>query len=122
MKGVRQGTFIMLAGVLLTISTGLLTVAEEDFVPLLFLPAICYIVGFLRILYAVFVQDRQAQRKKELQFSAPAPIARQPTYNELPPPRSVPVDAFVPPNRRTAEVIQPPSVTENTTKLLDDES
>jgi hypothetical protein len=39
----------------------------------------------------------------------------------LPAPRGTPVPNFVPRRANTAELVQPPSITENTTKLLDED-
>jgi hypothetical protein len=39
----------------------------------------------------------------------------------LPPPQSIPVPTFAPRRANTAELVPPPSITENTTKLLDED-
>jgi hypothetical protein len=119
-RGVRQATWIMLGGVLLSLFVALLTAAEDDFVVLLMLPAACYIIGFIRLLYAVFIQDRAELKQKELMVTIQSAISRHPA-RELVAPREPAVNTFARPDRKTAEVVQPPSVTEQTTRFLDDE-
>jgi hypothetical protein len=120
MKGARQGTWLMLAGLPLTFFVGLLTAIDDDFAFLLIFPALCLIMGFLRLLYGVFIQDR-AERKTQGTLSGAS--ATLPAYAgrnmELLPSRIEPVNNFTG-TKRTAEVVHPPSVTENTTKLLDE--
>lgn len=116
-KGARQGTWIILSGLLAGLVLGILTAVDDVFAVLLLLPLLCVVVGFLRILYGVFVQGR-AEKQKEL----PARSTAIPVWNEPAglPPGNAPVDEFMRPIRKTAEVAQPPSVTENTTKFLDE--
>lgn len=125
MKGVRLGTWIMLGSLAASLFVGLLTAMEEDFA-VLFLPcAAVFLVGFLRLLYAVFIQDRREQQQKEVETNVLAAILGQATTNvrpQLGQSPGVPVDNFTRPTKTTAEVRQPQSVTENTTRLLDNES
>ncbi len=80
------------------------------------------LVGLLRFLYAfMFVKDTV---QSPLQTTVPgAPysrtVAESPTRTALPSTQSVPVSDYAP-RIKTKEIVSPPSVTENTTRLLDD--
>jgi len=122
-RGARQGTWIILAGLLLALFVGLLAAIEEDFAVLFLFPLLCVVVGFVRILYGLFVQGRAEKQKELPRVSAAIPAWGGPIGGnpELLTPGTTPVDAFMRPIRQTAEVVQPPSVTENTTRLLDED-
>ena len=125
MRGVRQGTWIILASFIYTLFVAALSIADEDFAVLFLVSLAAFLVGFGRLLYAVFVQDRRARKQQETQTDTPAGIPVHTTNNaryQLGQPTGVPVDSFTRPIKTTAEVVQPPSVTENTTRFLDDEA
>jgi UDP-N-acetylmuramyl pentapeptide phosphotransferase/UDP-N-acetylglucosamine-1-phosphate transferase len=125
MRGVRLGTWIMLASIAFSLFVGFLAALEEDFVVLLLPAAVVFLVGFLRLLYAVFVQDRRELHQKEVETNVVAALLGQAPMNVRPQvghPFSMPVETFTRPIKTTAEVVQPPSVTENTTRFLDDEA
>lgn len=115
LKGARQGAWIMLVSLFLILFCVVLTAIDEDLAVLLIFPILCFLFGFVRLLYGVFVQGRPPREKKDVPQLPP--IMVQPA---LSPARGIPIENFTVPIRTTAEVIQPPSVTENTTKLLDD--
>ena len=126
-RGVRKGVWVILAGVLMTVVVGLLTAAEEDLVVLLFLPLLCFLVGFVRLLYGVFWEDRAPRGKKDsaqpqLPPARPAQPISPARTPELPPVQVPPTTAFTAKRAKTAEIVEPPSVTENTTRLLDEEA
>ena len=80
--------------------------------------------GLLRILYAVFLEDNAPAGKPELppHYAPPPMPARLSTPQRgsaLPPAQSVPVPGWRRP-ADTSELAAPPSVTENTTRLLDE--
>ena len=119
MKGARRAAWIMLLSLASTIPVGFLTAIEEELAIFLFLSGAGFLVGFAFLLFAVFVQGRLAREHKIEQVPpAVTPEHRNP---QLPPQRAVPVDTFTRPIRITSEVAQPPSVTENTTRLLEDD-
>lgn len=124
-KGAKQATWMMLGALAITIPIAVLTGIEDDFVVLMLVPAVCMVVGFLRLLYAVFFEDRLLPREKTVQqpivISAypGQPIASE-RHRELLVSPGIPVDNFTSHGKRTAEVVRAPSVTEHTTKLLDD--
>lgn len=126
-RGVRKGVWVILAGVLMTLIVGLMAAADDDFAVLLLLPALCFVVGFVRVLYGVFLENRAPRGKKDGE-QPQVPSARPPQpisaarNLELPPVQVPPTTAFTERRVKTAEIVQPPSVTENTTRLLDEEA
>jgi hypothetical protein len=125
MRGVRLGTWIILASLIYSLCVGVLVIADDDFAILFLVSVAAFLVGFFRLLYAVFIQDRRERKQQEAQTNIPAAIPGHATSNaryQLGQPTSVPVDSFTRPIKTTAEVVQPPSVIENTTRLLDDEA
>jgi hypothetical protein len=125
MRGVRHATWIILGSFIYTIFAGILSIVDDDFAILLLVSVAAFLVGLVRLLYAVFVQDRRERKQQETQTNTPVAIPGQATNDaryQLGQPTGVPVDSFTRPMKTTAEVVQPPSVTENTTRLLDDEA
>lgn len=118
-RGMRQGLWWMIAGVPLTAFVGFLTAIDDDFAVFLLLPLLIFVIGFIRMLYGGFIQGRKARAKSETSSSLSSGM---PAPAELPPARATPVTNFTPPKMQTSEIIQPPSVTENTTRLLDEEA
>ncbi|HEX6730858.1 MAG TPA: hypothetical protein VF074_12625 [Pyrinomonadaceae bacterium] len=97
----------------------LLSIAVDEPVPLFF-PVIAFIVGLTITLYSrLFVEDFPPIKSQPFQqFGMGVPSGGQAL-----PPASIPVyGPGTPTGRvRTNELAQPPSVTEHTTKLLDNE-
>lgn len=127
-RSVRKGARMMLVTLALALVGGLLTVMNDDFAIFLIPVAICFIVGFARVLHGVFLAEKRALKVKGAALSTHAvPVmpgqldaaARSP---ELSPPQVAPVQSFTAQRAETAEMVRPSSVTENTTKLLDEES
>ena len=116
-KGAKQGTWLILAGLLAAFFVGILTAIEEELAPLFFFPTLFVIVGFLRTVYGIFMQGRAAKQMGPSNMSTAVAAAQAP---QMLPPGYGRVDSFMPP-RATAEVIHRSSVTENTTKLLEEE-
>lgn len=118
-RGMRQGLWWMLAGIPLSFFIALLTAVDDDFAVFFIVPLLIFIVAFIRMVYSGFIQGRKARAKSEaissLTSGMPAPA-------ELPPARAVPASNLTQPRVQTSEIIQPPSVTENTTRLLDEEA
>jgi len=121
-KGVRQGALLMLSTFLVVPIVAILSVyiigAPQIFVPIVAIS--CFVGGLLRMLYALMMEDANAPLDQE-QLSAYAP----PPAPQLEGRRPIasaqaslnPAQAWKPrPN--TAEIFTPPSVTENTTRLL----
>ena len=126
LRGARQASWIMLGCLPLLIFVGILSAIDEDFAVLLLLPLLCLVIGVVRLLYGVFFQERKSRQKKEVPEVPVVPILPPQPANfgripELPASRDAVVGSFVPREKKTAEVVQPPSVTENTTRLLDED-
>ena len=120
-KGVRQG-FILLFIMMVLLPLTMLFGRQFNFIPPMLLMG-----GLMRILYAVIFQEG-APRKKQQQFN-PLPDVAQSTNDQLgtaprgtalPPAQGVPVTAFNARRVDTREMVNPPSVTEHTTKLLNE--
>ena len=124
-KGVRQGALLMLSTLLIVPVLAIIT-TNFNFNPELFVPLAaigCFIGGLLRILYALMMEDANPPTESG-QMGGYAPgmnpqidtVARQSL-----PPASANSAASWRSRPNTAEIYQPPSITENTTRLLDKE-
>jgi len=119
-QGVRQGAMLMLSTLLLVPLVAIITVNFIE--PLEFLIAItavvCFVGGLLRILYALLMEDAVApsETTPTHSYTANAPFDSS-ARNALPPPTANAAAGWRP-SRNTGEVYRPPSVTENTTRLL----
>ena len=115
-KGVRQGVILLFAFMVLMPLIDLKGGHDFQFLPMMFLMA-----GLMRILYAVIFQEgapRKMKQDNSLPYIAPGTIDHTVTRGAaLPPAQSVPVAAF---NARRTEMVDRPSVTEHTTKLLNE--
>jgi hypothetical protein len=118
-KGVRRGAKLMfLSGVLLPIFIAM-SVAVESPGPLV-VSLVLFFAGLSLLLYArLFGEDAPpaADRPAQQQF---VPGTAQ-GVTALPPAADARINDFARRGVRTAELARPPSVTENTTRLLDDE-
>ena len=126
-KGVMQGAFIFLLSFLVVPLSAMLTLVLgiEPFLPAI--SAILFTVGgLLRIVYAFMFESGAAGLGQNL-AAAPHPLfAGKKEAGELPPAVSIPVDIYAPPPgqgrwRETNELETPRSVTDDTTKLLQQE-
>jgi hypothetical protein len=119
-KGVRQGFILLFIFIVSVPLYGL--VGERIFA----LPPLFLMAGLMRILYAVIFQEGAPRKKKQdssLPNVAPSTIDQLGTATRgtaLPPAQSVPVRAFNARRVDTREMVNPPSVTEHTTKLLNE--
>ncbi|HJU53918.1 MAG TPA: hypothetical protein VJ715_05075 [Pyrinomonadaceae bacterium] len=81
-----------------------------------------FISPLLRAVNKLFNEENNASRRAEIPRTQAAPdLTTQVSAHraELPPARSVPAALFNSPRVNTAEMLQPPSITEHTTNLLD---
>lgn len=123
-KGVKQGALIFLLGVLLVPAFGVLygwtDVNLFGFFAAL-AAVLCFIGGPLRMLFAALFEEGAPVRSFIAPSSyappamPPAPAAR---VSALPPAAANPASQWRP-RPQTAEILQPPSVTDHTTRLLD---
>lgn len=133
-RGKRLSVVLLSTGILLAMIAGIIhdspsTADRPGLVTtlLLFSPAIiCIVAGFVRLLYALLLEDTAPRR-----VSAPrsagetvesAHLDAAGRYQSLPASHSVPVTGFGAKRGNTTEMVNVPSVTENTTKLLDEQS
>ena len=122
-KGVRQGALLMLSTILLVPLSGIIGVVILNLNPgIVGITAVtCFLGGLLRIFYALLMEDAVAPSNLEAVVTYPPAGASQlgrSTPKTALPPASVNTASWRPPTN-TAEIYQPPSVTENTTRLLD---
>ena len=128
-KGVRQGMILFLIGVLLVPIMGVFSAftrgaLSEGFEMLAALFAlICFVGGLVRMLYAALFEQgasRVMLPSAPTNYVPPSLAASQTgsgRVNVLPPATANPAGGWRRPN--TAELVGRPSVTENTTRLLD---
>jgi hypothetical protein len=124
-RGVKQGGIMLLLGAVLVPLFGVISEFTNAAFPqilMAFAAIICFIGGPLRMLYAAVFEE-----------GAPRPIRYGPPMQSPTPQFGPPVQqqALQPPPARsasgwrsrpnTAELVNPPSVTENTTRLLEKE-
>lgn len=130
-RGVRQGVLMMLIGAVIVPVLAILDSFThtrnllELLVPIS--AVICFAGGLMRILYAlIFEQGAGGGKQAAPRYVPPPSSARTGTATRddavlLPPMQSIPVSDFASRRANTAELV-PPSVTENTTRLLDEEA
>lgn len=126
-KGMRAGLMQMLSGLLVVPVVAILSHQifgwQGLIIPLAAL--ITFIGGLLRIIYAKLYEDDtpEIETGDALPEHVPAPahLSARARVSALPPQQSIPVSDFAPRRANTSELIQPPSVTENTTRLLDED-
>ncbi|HEX8708114.1 MAG TPA: zinc ribbon domain-containing protein [Pyrinomonadaceae bacterium] len=125
-KGVRQGVMMMLMGAVIVPILAVLDSFEhgpstlDRLVPL---AAILFFAGgLMRIIYAIVFEQNTARSQAlpaNISPAMPSQLNAGMRAGALPPPQSTPVPVFRPQAGNTAELV-PPSVTENTTRLLDE--
>lgn len=123
-KGARQGGKLMLSGLFLAPALGLLSEMIGSPVELVILGVIVFLAGLFRLLYALIFEDGPYSRQLQHQpaYTPPQQFAPPHEASALPPPQAVPARGYAPPPRATTgEIAYRPSVTEGTTRLLDNE-
>jgi zinc-ribbon domain len=117
-KGMRFGAKAMFWGAAITPVFLGLSLAVDEPGPLL-IPMIVFLAGLSILLYSrLFGEEisiKPSQQVQDLSFGT------RPSYNALPPGSNAGAVSSVRREVRTAEIANPPSVTEHTTKLLDPE-
>lgn len=124
-KGVKQGALLILLGAIIVPILGVLNSFNGGnlFDILTPMAAIFFFVGgVIRMLYAALFEEGKTYPRQIMPAYAPPPIPAQfhtpQRGSALPPaPAQAPTGWRSRPN--TAEIFQPPSITENTTRLLD---
>ena len=124
-KGTRAGLMQMLSGLLVVPVIAILSHNifgwQQLIIPLAAL--ITFVGGLLRIIYARLYEDGTPEMVTEALPAPPAPahLSARARVSALPPQQSIPAADFAPRRANTAELVPPPSVTENTTRLLDED-
>lgn len=119
-RGVRLGALLMLTSLLVAFIQALMPTLVDKLVVLAAPVVICFLVGFVRLFYALFFEAGAKRSKGLAGSSREAPALGKSADVSLPPAGGIPV-----PDRRgvdTAEMARPLSVTEGTTKLLHSDS
>ena len=118
----RAGKLMFFSAVLVPVFLVISLVTDEG-APLLF-PLIVFFVGLAMMLYARLFGDEAAPRSDVSLKHAATQTSALPsgsTRSSLPPAANMPSPTVGRHPVRTNELAQPPSVTENTTRLLDNE-
>jgi hypothetical protein len=115
-KGIRRGAlFMFISGVLLPIFFAL-SVLNDSPGPLI-VPITVFFAGLSVMLYSLIFGEEFLPPPS--QPPEPTRLAGMFRSNALPPPSHNPAQSVMDHRVRTSELAQPPSVTENTTRLLD---
>lgn len=128
-RGLKQGLFIFLLSFLVVPLTAIFTIAIDAREP--FLVAIAAILltvgGLLRMAYALMFESSEpygATLEENALNAAQNFLGKNKSAAALPPQQSIPTSTYVPPTagnwRDTNDLNATPSVTENTTKFLDE--
>jgi hypothetical protein len=126
-KGVRQGAMLMLSTLLVVPIVAIVSVNLLDPIAPIVIPMaalFCFVGGLLRILYALLMEDpvpRYDINSGAEYVSGARPQLDNPARSPALPPASAGAATGWRSRPNTAEIYQPPSVTENTTRLLDKE-
>ncbi len=124
-RGVRQGAGLLLAGAILVPVLGVLNsytgLPREMLIALA--AVLCFLGGPLRMLYAaIFEAGAPAPHyvAPPTAYVPPAIMAQPgaPVRRAIPPPAANPASAWRSP-QRTGEIVSPPSVTDHTTRFLE---
>jgi hypothetical protein len=125
-RGVKQGGVLLLSGILLVpILAMFASFSNSTFLEILAALAamICFIGGPLRMLYAAVFEE--GAPKPTRPYGPPIPMHVPQQFGTHPPAPALPPPPVRMPSWRarpnTAELANPPSVTENTTRLLEKE-
>jgi hypothetical protein len=125
-KGVKQGGLLLLSGAVVVPLLGVMaSFGHSAFLEILlaFAAIICFIGGPLRMLYAGLFEEGAPN---PVRMYGPPPVARPQfgppmQHQALPPPPPARQASGWRARPNTAELVNPPSVTENTTRLLEKE-
>jgi hypothetical protein len=127
-KGVKQGMLLFLLGVVLVPILGMFASFSSAVFPqmLAILAAIiCFVGGPLRMFYAAVFEEGAPKPVRAFGPHIPMHMSQQQFIPPVQSPALPPPSVRQPPSWRTrpttAELANPPSVTENTTRLLDKE-
>lgn len=118
-RGTRKGLMIIAGGTIFFVIVAVLMTIKEDFFPFLMLGALIITAGIMRMLYGLLLEEH-APAGESAKRPAELPQAKRGAA-ALPPARAVPVNAYAKPGAQTSDMAAPNSVTEDTTKLLNED-
>ncbi len=125
-KGVKQGGRLLLAGLILVPLIAILAEAFNFNETIIAIVAILtFWGGLLRMIYAALFESSDPNEKtleENVTNSAKTLLGKKKAPNALPPHQSIPASDYIPPtqaNWRDTNDLAQPSVTEETTKLLE---
>lgn len=130
-RGVKQGAMILLVGMLLICPLLAMFHVATNTEP--FLAAIAAIISFfggiLRMIYAVMFESKYPTGKtleQKIVEKTQRILGNKKDQQALPPQQSIPATDYIAPTvgswRTTNDLVQPSSVTDSTTKLLENEA
>ena len=117
-KGMRRAAKLMFFSAVLFPIFLMISIGIGDGGPM-FIPIFIFFVSLVMMLYARLFSDKTAPIPN--QVSQTSVLDPTTTRGALPPAANIPMPGFGRQQVRTNELAQPPSVTENTTRLLDNE-
>ena len=126
-RGIKQGAMLFMSGVLIVPLLGIIIVGILNFEGYIvgIAALLTFLGGILRMLYALLLESGNPNEntlEENVQATSQKFLYKQKNKNALPPEQSIPASAYVPPtagNWRDTSDLEPSSVTENTTKLLE---
>ena len=127
-KGLKQGLMIFLLTFLIVPIIAIFIVAADAEPYLIAIASILFSVGgLLRMAYALLMESNDptdVTLEQNVITTAQTFLGKAPQANALPPQQSIPTSNYVPPARswrETNDLVQPSSVTDETTKLLEND-
>lgn len=125
-RGLKQGLFFFLLTFLVVPIITILTVmANAEPFAVVIASIIFFVGGLLRMAYAMLFESSDATGntiEQTVYQTAQNILGKNQTPNALPPTNSIPASSYIPPkhgNWRDTNDLQPSSVTDHTTKLLE---
>ncbi len=126
-RGIKQGAMLFLSGALIVPLLGIIVVGILNFEGYVvgIAALLTFLGGILRMLYALLLESGNPDDntlEENVLATGQKFLTKQKNKNALPPDQSIPASAYVPPatgNWRDSSDLEPSSVTENTTKLLE---
>lgn len=117
-KGIRRAAKLMFFSGVLFVVFLVFSLLIDEAAPMI-LPVVVFFVSLVMMLYARLFSEKTAPVKRETpQTSA---LDSNPIRATLPPPINIPLGGVGRQQPQTKEMAQPPSVTDHTTRLLDNE-
>jgi hypothetical protein len=125
-KGLKQGLFIFLLTFLVVPIISILTVwAKAEPFAVSIAAIVLFVGGLLRMAYAMLFESSlptESTLEQTVYQTAPGFLNKKQTPDALPPQQTIPTSSYMPPkhgNWRDTNDLEPSSVTDHTTKLLE---